>query len=399
VASALRVNTALTSLVVGGGGITPFTEEGALSIVRIERQPNKLTSLRLACCGIGPTGAAEIAEYVFGSRVLKTLDLRDNELCGIDSIGQGTYSAVGITALAEALEVNGVLKELDLKGNHISDEGAKAIGEALRVNARLTNLDLSDNNIGDEGAKAIGEALAVNARLTNWKGILRSNLAKYGKARELEKHLGRIRADYMKGMKNPDMESQQLAVAVYLIDRLALRAVSCTSLRVEHVFLDEGDNKLRLNSIEYDATTGIIPEAYKALKSFVTKKKPGDQVFDQVNLAELDDYFKIFMEGLSAKVFYTYNASITLDAELRKTEQMVSAKQRAAEGDVVNKVLTTLGLDNNNIGPEGAAAIAEALRGNGLLKNIDLSSNNLGDEGKGVIQDAVSGREGFKLYV
>lgn len=84
-------------------------------------------------------------------------------------------------------------------------------------------------------------------------------------------------------------------MAVYLIDRLALRVgnekntdeeadtVGCTSLRVEHVFLDEGDNKLRLkflgkDSIEYDATTDIIPEAYKALKSFVKKKKPGDQV-------------------------------------------------------------------------------------------------------------------------
>lgn len=38
-----------------------------------------------------------------------------------------------------------------------------------------------------------------------------SDLAKYEKARELKKHIGRIRADYMKGMKNPDMEAQQKA--------------------------------------------------------------------------------------------------------------------------------------------------------------------------------------------
>jgi len=169
----------------------------------------------------------------------------------------------------------------------------------------------------------------------------------------------------MKGMKNPDMEAQQKAVAVYLIDRLALRVgnekntdeeadtVGCTSLRVEHVFLDEGDNKLRLkflgkDSIEYDATTDIIPEAYKALKSFVKKKKPGDQVFDQVNPTELNDYFKHFMEGLSAKVFRTYNASITLDAELRKTEQVVSARQRAAEGDVV-ALMAYYNIANKNV--------------------------------------------------
>jgi len=40
--------------------------------VRVERQRNKLTSLGLARCNIGPTGAAEIAEYVSGSAVLKT---------------------------------------------------------------------------------------------------------------------------------------------------------------------------------------------------------------------------------------------------------------------------------------------------------------------------------------
>ena len=60
-------------------------------------------------------------------------------------------------------------------------------------------------------------------------------------------------------------------------------------------------------------------------------------------------------------------------------------------------MLKTLNLRRNNIGDEGATAIGEALRGNGVLNNIDLCYNDLGDEGKGVIRDAVSGREGFKL--
>ena len=54
------------------------------------------------------------------------------------------------------------------------------------------------------------------------------------------------------------------------------------------------------------------------------------------------------MEGLSAKVFRTYNASITLDAELRKTEQMVSARQRAAEGDVV-ALMAYYNIANKNV--------------------------------------------------
>ncbi len=96
--------------------------------------------------------------------------------------------------------------------------------------------------------------LAANS---SWKGM--SDLAKYEKARELKNHIDKIRADYMKGMRpNAATEQQQKSVAVYLIDRLALRVgneknteeeadtVGCTSLRVEHVFLDGGENQLRL---------------------------------------------------------------------------------------------------------------------------------------------------------
>ena len=50
-----------------------------------------------------------------------------------------------------------------------------------------------------------------------------SDLAKYEKARELKKHIHNLRADYMKGMRSSDNEAQQKSVAVYLIDRLALR--------------------------------------------------------------------------------------------------------------------------------------------------------------------------------
>ena len=63
----------------------------------------------------------------------------------------------------------------------------------------------------------------------------------------------------------------------------------------------------------------------------------------------------------------------------------------------VNGVLKTLDLYHNNIRAEGATAIAEALSDNGVLKSIDLRFNDLGDEGKGAIRDAVSGRVGFEL--
>ena len=86
---------------------------------------------------------------------------------------------------------------------------------------------------------------------------------------------------------------------VYLIDKLALRVgnekntdeeadtVGCCSLRVEHVKLDAGENQLHLNflgkdSIVYDNTTPVIPEAFTLIQKFLANKKGSDQVFDHV---------------------------------------------------------------------------------------------------------------------
>ena len=55
-------------------------EEAALGIVRAARQHDKITSLGLGGCNIGPTGAKEIADYVQGSAVLTSLDLSLNQL-------------------------------------------------------------------------------------------------------------------------------------------------------------------------------------------------------------------------------------------------------------------------------------------------------------------------------
>ena len=161
-----------------------------------------------------------------------------------------------------------------------------------------------------------------------------------------------MRKDYAADMRSNDVARQQKGVTVYLIDRLALRVggekdtdeeadtVGCCSLRVEHVKLDVPENQLHLNflgkdSIEYDNTNEVSPAAYKLILRFMKGKKPEDQLFDRVQPSDLNEYFKSVMDGLSAKVFRTYNASITLCKELQKTEEQVTAEQRRRETDVV----------------------------------------------------------------
>ncbi len=45
-------------------------------------------------------------------------------------------------------------------------------------------------------------------------------------------------------------------------------------------------------------------------------KKPQDDLFDRLNTTILNEYLQTLMPGLTAKVFRTYNASITLQEQL-----------------------------------------------------------------------------------
>lgn len=103
-----------------------------------------------------------------------------------------------------------------------------------------------------------------------------------------------------------------------------LSVVSCCSLRVEHLTFTP-PNKVTFDflgkdSMRYYNTVELDQQAYKNLESFTFKKKPKDEVFDNLTTTLLNEHLKSLMPELTAKVFRTYNASITLEAELRSKE-------------------------------------------------------------------------------
>lgn len=64
--------------------------------------------------------------------------------------------------------------------------------------------------------------------------------------------------------------------------------------------------------MRYHNTVQVDPIVSKLLQKFTAGKNAEDDLFDRINASRLNDYLKEQMEGLSAKVFRTYNASITL---------------------------------------------------------------------------------------
>eukprot|EP00347_Sterkiella_histriomuscorum_P016284 403353776 len=169
---------------------------------------------------------------------------------------------------------------------------------------------------------------------------------KYEKARRLKQNIKIIQRNYEDKMRSQDKVDQQLGVCTYLIDKLALRVgnekgedeadtVGCCSLKVKNVQL-EADNKITLDflgkdSIRYLNTVDVTPIVYQNIENFQKGKGPDDELFERINASRLNDYLKEMMEDLSAKVFRTYNASVTLQTQLQEHDNQLS------EADVIQK--------------------------------------------------------------
>ncbi|VDL70573.1 unnamed protein product [Nippostrongylus brasiliensis] len=162
---------------------------------------------------------------------------------------------------------------------------------------------------------------------------------KYETARRLKSRIDDIRAVYTADWKSKEMRVRQRAVALYFIDKLALRAgnekdvdeaadtVGCCSLRCEHIKLYEKlDDKeyvvefdfLGKDSIRYFNQVPVEKRVFKNLQLFMDNKEPGDDLFDRLDTATLNEHLRSLMDGLTVKVFRTYNASITLQQQLIK---------------------------------------------------------------------------------
>lgn len=140
---------------------------------------------------------------------------------------------------------------------------------------------------------------------------------KYETARRLDKVIDKIRATYRDEWKSKEMRVRQRAVALYFIDKLALRAgnekdedqadtVGCCSLRVEHVQLHKELNGKEnvvvfdfpgKDSIRYYNEVEVEKRVFKNLELFMENKKEGDDLFDRLNTQVLNEHLKELMDG------------------------------------------------------------------------------------------------------
>jgi len=119
-----------------------------------------------------------------------------------------------------------------------------------------------------------------------------SDYKKFETTRRLKQHIDRIRYDYQRGLRHEIMEMRQLATAMYLIDKLALRAgngkgegeadtVGCCFLKFENLTLKPPDTVvldfLGKETIRFYDEVAVDRQVFKDFKIFKKSlKKEGN---------------------------------------------------------------------------------------------------------------------------
>ncbi|KAJ8376068.1 hypothetical protein SKAU_G00066480 [Synaphobranchus kaupii] len=139
---------------------------------------------------------------------------------------------------------------------------------------------------------------------------------KYEVAWRLNSYVDQIQSQYCQDMNSKEMLTRQRATALYFIDKLALKAGNekeademadtvgcCCSLRVEHI----------------------------------TAQAAGRE-----QTSTLNKYLSSLMPGLTAKVFRTYNASITLQNKLRVCHRSDGQAEKLLAYNRANRAVAVL---------------------------------------------------------
>ncbi len=163
--------------------------------------------------------------------------------------------------------------------------------------------------------------------------------AKYEKAVKLAKEIDKIKDKIVKDMKDKDPKISRISTVCYLIYRTAMRVgdekdpeeadtVGATTLRKEHI-------KITANTIEFDflgkdsvrwqetvVAEGHDKQFQENLKKLIEKKKPKDEIFDDITSRHVNVYYSSIVKGLTAKVFRTYLASAVVKKYLVEHDNM-----------------------------------------------------------------------------
>ena len=176
-----------------------------------------------------------------------------------------------------------------------------------------------------------GEATYLRLVRSSDPWVGKADYNKFEKARKLDRKIGNIRKKYTSDLDSDDLTIQELALAVFFLDKIAIRPGSegeksgtkgLTTLECSNIKINR--NKVSIDftgksSIDFNKTIVFPPKELKVLKKMCPKGAKKDKpLFSNVTCMTLNKYLKQLLPGLTAKVFRTWRASSYLNDELDK---------------------------------------------------------------------------------
>jgi Ran GTPase-activating protein (RanGAP) involved in mRNA processing and transport len=166
------VNGALTEIKLSGNDIGTSGWCAICNALR-DNKDNKIATWDLSEQRIDTQGAMAIADYVAGSRSLTSLNLASNRLASqtdwispSDRHLTGSCKEVGatVTYQGRAMTVNKIWRDGDVSLTDLC--GVRALSSALEANFALTSLNLAANKLCAQSLAVLAEALKINVALT-----------------------------------------------------------------------------------------------------------------------------------------------------------------------------------------------------------------------------------------
>lgn len=189
----------------------------------------------------------------------------------------------------------------------------------------------------------------------------KSDLAKYEKARKLQRHIDTVRKTYMADAASTNDEKMQLGTVLWLIDNHGIRpgdertedqadTVGASTLRVGHVKLLSGNTIkfefLGKDSIKFEKSMKVPTLIYANFKKLLSGRSKDAQVFNLISAGSINAYLKQFDVKFSNKVFRTRLASHIMfealqdvkipEGATKKKTKMLFNKANVKVADVLN---------------------------------------------------------------
>lgn len=297
-------------------------------------------------------------------------------------------TSMGLTALGEALRGNVSIRLLQLDLADIGDEGVAHIAKALDTNAGIRKLFIGNNSIGPDGAQLVARALCTNTTLrelhipcNSLYGVGASHLAAMLRVNATLRLLD-VGACYMG-------EEGAAALAEALRCNTTLRSLSVGSNRIGSEGARHLCKVLRVNSMLRELHMGHNDLGDDGAV-YVADMLRGNSTLQRLSVG-VNQIMRVdrITEALQVN-------SALRDINLAWNTSDPDWAHHVAAMLCGNSALTRLDMWRTRLGPQGARAIAHALRNhNSTLRHLNLHRCDIGDEGATYLAEAL--RENMTL--